>query len=212
MTKDEALNKLRELHNSVKEHPYWNIFDHAMFRNEIKPSFWKMMDTVSYIRYKIEGANTDTPFFALHERLFHDFNAVLGRLAYDSKIEESNDFKRYYLVMLQSYLQLVHFFIEGIDDANVLVMYMVDSVYAPHELQKLVPYYHENWVDNEGYKYYSSNKWHVVLEVKEDEAEELIKRYENWEKTTNSDTMRYIYRHHIKDLKERTNFVFKVCS
>lgn len=212
MTREEALDKLRELHDFIKEHHYWNIFDHAMFRNEIKPSFMKMMDIVSYIRYKIKGADTDTPFFALHESLFHNFNAVLGRLAYDPKVEESNEFKHYYLVMLQSYLQLVHFFIEGINDADVLVMYMTDSVYAPHELHKLVPYYHEDWTDNEGYKYYSRNKWHVVLEIKEDEVEELIKKYENREKVTNSDAMRLVYRHYIKDLKERTNFIFKICS
>ena len=208
MTKEEVKNKMRELHDNLKEHPYWRVFDHAMFRNEIEPMFREIMELVSYIKYNLKE---DSPFHALHKMLWHDFSAMLSRIKYNKDIEKSDTFQKFYLPVLQNYLQIVHLYIDGIDDDDVLIMYMCDDVSDPKMLEKFVPYYHEKWITDDDYEFYFGNdKCHAVREIKEADVEKIINRFQEKIKITKIESLKEAYKQRIKDIKERTNFIYKV--
>ena len=168
MTILEALENFRTLHDEIKNHPYWMTFDYSVFKKEIYPKYREFLELYSYLRFNDEYEDRDSPFFAIVNTIYHDFSAMLGQLVYSSKrngidLRDTDDFKQFYVPVLQNFLQLVHFFIEGKNSEDTMIMYMPKDVYSPKKpMVKFVPVYHESWTMDDGYNswYDGGYKWY----------------------------------------------------
>ena len=108
MTIEIALHNLKELHDKIKEHPYWISFNHDMLKQDVIPMYHEVMELYSYLRFNKEYKDSDSPWFAMMSTIYHDFSAMLGSLHY-KETHESDTFKQYYLPTLQNFLQILHF-------------------------------------------------------------------------------------------------------
>ena len=212
MKKDEILIELKQLHDDLKVHPYWLNFDHTLYKKEIYPMLNKIMELLSHLKYKQKDFNSDTPFFALYEMFTHDFNAIKSSMYNTENIEQNDVFKNFYIIVLQNFIQLIHYFIESIEDENILVMYMPNNVYNPKTLIKHMPIYHEEWKNDEGYVFYSPyrGKWHSVTEIKEKDKDKLVNSLTNIIKRTKIHSLKEFYKHSLKDVNDNTNFIYKI--
>lgn len=214
MNKDEVLQKIRELHDDIKEHPYWRIFDHGMFRNEVRNLYNDLMDSISDLFYKTDYP--ETPFFCCWKTVFHDFRAMLSVIAY-KPCEDTDNFKLYYLPVLQAYLQMAHILINGMDDdAEQISFYLTDNNSNPKYLINYIPEYKESWVDANGYTIHKENGWHSVSKIKENVVELYISNLDKvinaYKKRNDKRAQMYIdwYEACKRDLKNRTGFAYKV--
>lgn len=53
MTIETALHNLKELHDNIKEHPYWISFKHGMLKQDVIPMYLKVMGLYSYLRFQM---------------------------------------------------------------------------------------------------------------------------------------------------------------
>lgn len=212
MTKEEILAEIKQLHDDLKIHPYWMNFEHSLYKKEVYPMLNKIMELISKLKYNVTDFNSDTPFFALYNMLVHDFNTMKSLMYWTDNVEQTDNFKNYYIVVLQNFIQLIHYFIEGIEDENILVMYMPNNVYNPKALIKHIPMYHEEWKNDEGYVFYSPSrgKWHSVTEIKEKDKDKLINSLTNIIERTKRDSLNEFYKHSLKDVNDNTNFIYKI--
>jgi len=220
MTILDALDKLKVLHDEIKEHPYWMTFDYGMFKKEICPKYIEILSLYSYLRHNKDYEGRDTPFFALISTIYHDFSTMLRVLTYSSKrngieMKDTDDFKLFYLPVLQNFLQLVHFFINGMNNEETMIMYMPKNVYEPKQpMVKYVAVYHESWTMNDGYKpWFGEFKWIAICEVKRERKQKLIEKFQKIAdeyKKKNKQTLAECYEHHVKDLEAETNLIFKL--
>lgn len=213
--KDEVLQKIRELHDAIKEHPYWRIFDHGMFRNEVRGLFYDLMDAISDLFYKTEYL--ETPFFCCWQKVYHNFRAMLSVVAYEP-CEETDDFKLFYLPVLQTYLQMAHLLINGMDDdASLISFYLPDNNSKPRCLMNYVPEFKESWIDSVGYVIYKDSGWKSVVKIKEDEADEYIRKldkaietYKEKRSDKYAQTLIDWFDASKRDITNRTGFIYKV--
>lgn len=217
----EALEKFKAVHDEIKNHPYWKTYDYSVFKKEIYPKYRELLELYSCLRYNDEYEDRDSPFFAIVNTIYHDFSAMLGILVYSSKhngveMKDTNDFKEFYVPVLQNFLQLVHFFIEGKNSENTMIMYMPKDVYTPQKpMVKFVPVYHESWTMDDGYNawYSGGYKWRAICEVKKERKEKLIEAYRKLvDKYRKMGKQSFVecYEHYIKDLEEETNLIIKM--
>lgn len=203
---ESIMREIRTLHDGIKEHPYWRVFDHAMFRNEVSGMFRGLMGLIGDLTY-MKGYDSDSPFFAVHRMLYHDFSAMIRIIYGVSKCEETDEFKSFYLPVLQNYVQLVHCFIEEIEDDIAFVMFMPDNAYHPKKLEKHVPYFHEKWVTKDGYSFYlDDRKWHTLKEVRRNDVDEIVSELRKKSDKTSIDGLKEFYKQAIKDISDNTRF------
>lgn len=217
MTIDSALTRLRELHDAIKEHPYWMTFKFHLFKREIYPMYREVFELYSYLRFNKDYEDYDSPWFATMSTIYHDFHAMLGILIYnprifETSIEDTDLFKQYYLPMLQNFLQILHFFIEGMNIPENVVMYMPDKVHNPKSMDKYMPVYHENWKDESGYNFWfiGHYKWKALKCVKKDNVSKTIEDFKKLINEIKSASLKEFYEHVIKDLENDTSLVFKI--
>lgn len=217
MTIDLALNKLKELHDTIKEHPYWMTFDWRTFKTEVYPMYREVFELYSYLRFNKEYKDSDSPWFAAMSTIYHDFHAMLGILIcnpriFETPIEDTDLFKQYYLPMLQNFLQILHFFIEGMNIPENMVMYMPDKVHNPKTMHKYMPVYHENWKDESGYKFWwvGGYKWKALKCVKKDNVSKTIEDFKKLINETEKASMKEFYEHAIMDLENDTALCIKI--
>ncbi|MBO6271786.1 hypothetical protein J6O48_03285 [bacterium] len=216
MTIDLALNRLKELHDAIKEHPYWMNFEWLTFKNEVYPMYREVFELYSYLRFNKEYKNSESPWFATMSTIYHDFHAMLGILIYkprifETPIEDTDLFKQYYLPMLQNFLQILHFFVEGMNIPENMVMYMPDNVHNPKTMNKYMPVYHENWKDESGYKFWwGEYKWKAIKCVKKDNVNKTIEDFKKLINKTKSTSLKEFYKHAIMDLENDTSLCIKI--
>ena len=216
MTTDSALARLRELHDAIKEHPYWMTFKFHVFKREIYPMYEEVFELYSYLRFNNEYKDSDSPWFATMSTIFHDFHSMLGILIYNPRIfetpiEDTDLFKQYYLPMLQNFLQILHFFIEGMNIPENMVMYMPDKVHNPKTMHKYMPVFHEKWTDETGYRFRMVGyKWHAIKCVKKDDVSKTIEDFKKLINETERASLKEFYQHVIMDLENGTALVNKV--
>lgn len=218
MTIDLALNRLKELHDTIKEHPYWMTFKFHMFKQEIYPMYREVFELYSYLRYNKEYKDSDSPWFATMANIYHNFHSMLGSLIYNPRIfetpiEDTDLFKQYYLPMLQNFLQILHFFIEGMNIPENMVMYMPDKVHNPKTMHKYMPVYHENWKDESGYKFWWDRggfKWRTIRCVKKDNVSKTIENFKKLINQTKIASLKEFYEHAIMDLENNTSLCIKI--
>lgn len=217
MTIDLALNRLKELHDAIKEHPYWMSFKFHMFKHDIYPMYREVFELYSFLRFNKEYEDSDSPWFATMANIYHDFHSMLGILIYNPRIfetpiEDTDLFKQYYLPMLQNFLQILHFFIEGMNIPENMVMYMPDKVHNPKTMHKYMPVYHENWKDESGYKFWFDGgyKWKTLKCVKKDNVSKTIEDFKKLIETTRIKGLKEFYEHAIMDLENDTSLCIKI--
>lgn len=210
MTIETALHNLKELHDNIKEHSYWISFNYDMFKKDIIPMYREVMKLYSYLRHNKEYKDSDSPWFAMMSTIYHDFSAMLGRLHY-KEVTKSDEFKQYYLPTLQSFLQILHFFTEGMNTEEHIVMYMPENIYNPKFFTKYTCVYHDNWEDSTGYKFWCGDyKWRAIITIKETTVSMYISYFEKKLKETKRSRMQEFYKHELMDIKNRTSLSFKI--
>lgn len=216
MTIDLALNKLKELHDTIKEHPYWMNFEWMSFKTEVYPMYREVFELYSYLRFNKDYEDYDSPWFATMSTIYHDFHAMLGILIYNRRIfetpiEDTDLFKQYYLPMLQNFLQILHFFIEGMNISENMVMCMPDKVHNPKTMKKYMPVYHENWKDELGYNFCWGNyKWKAIPCIKKEKMQNKINEFKKLSETTQVVGLKEFYQHAIMDLENNTSLCIKM--
>ena len=210
MTIETALHNLKELHDNIKEHPYWISFNHDILRQDVIPMYREVMELYSYLRFNEDYKDSDSPWFAMMSTIYHDFSAMLGRLYY-KEIHESDTFKQYYLPTLQNFLQILHFFIEDMNTEEHIVMYIPEDIYNPKSFTKYTCVCHDNWKDSTGHEFWFGDyKWRAITTIKETEVSMHISYLEKKLEKTNSSLIREFYEHELMDIKNRTSLVFKI--
>ena len=210
MTIKTALHNLKKLHDKIKEHPYWISFNHDMLKQDVIPMYRKVMELYSYLRFNIEYKDSDSPWFAMMSTIYHDFSAMLANLHY-KETHESDIFKQYYLPTLQNFLQILHFFVEGMNTKEYIIMYMPENIYHPKLFTKYTCVYHDNWKDSDGYQFWWDDcKWRAIVTIKETAVSMYTSDFEKKLEETNSPTMREFYKHGLMDITNRTSLVFKI--
>lgn len=213
MDVDLALQQLRELHDKIKDHPYWTTFKWDMFKQEVCPTYREVMELYSYLRFSKEYKDYDSPWLATMSTIYHDFSAMLGIISYNPRvfetpIEDTDTFKQYYLPMLQNFLQILHFFVEGMNTPENMVMYMPKNVHNPKSMLKYMSVYHDTWEDETGYKFWSGDyKWRAIQCIKKEDVPKFIERYRQKMDNALNDSLKECYQHYIMDLEKETQLV-----
>lgn len=98
------IERIKELHDLIKENPFWTSFDERYFGGLLdlyKKLSWDIYDRES------ECMRTD-PYYVMLSAVTHDFNAMIGNLRWKLKdgkpLENMGDI----ICVLQTYLSNVH--------------------------------------------------------------------------------------------------------
>lgn len=100
MEENKAKVKLKELHDSIKEHPFWINFDEKYLDNLLS-LYSNVLDVV------YDGLNMKerkNPYGVLLSCLHHDFCCMLGFIKRNGTTKVNKD----YIMVLQTYLQNLH--------------------------------------------------------------------------------------------------------
>lgn len=100
----DRIEKIKELHDLIKENPFWTSFDERYFGGLLdlyKKLSWDIYD------HESECMRTD-PYYVMLSAVTHDFNAMIGNLRWKLKdgkpLENMGDI----ICVLQTYLSNVH--------------------------------------------------------------------------------------------------------
>lgn len=172
----ELFIKLNEKLLSLKEHIYWTTFDHKIFKNEVYKLFLEIMHILTGFMHR-KDYDDDNPYICIFRDTYHDFSRTLIRI-YDIKnVEQTEEFRQFFLVMLQDYLKIVQLFIDGETDPTLYklrIPYKENDVYT---FTTYMPMYHEKWVNSDGYTFYSKYKWYIVIYYPEKDKVNLFKMH-----------------------------------
>lgn len=113
------IDELKEIHDTIKNHPYWESFDKTFVMDLIKA--FSKMNSIIYGDYSNTFKRTydkdlrielfDNPYYPLFTTLCHDFRSSLWRL----KSEPGSEIHTRGITYLQMFLQVVHCYIDNID-------------------------------------------------------------------------------------------------
>lgn len=92
--------KLKELHDLIKEHPFWYNFDEK-FLNDLTKLY---SDVLCNVYEGLEMSERKNPYAVLLSALHHDFSCMLGFLKRNGPSKVNKD----YIMVLQTYLQNLH--------------------------------------------------------------------------------------------------------
>lgn len=95
---------IREIHDTIKQHPYWNNFD-PIYNNDIYDLFKKMGEMLWEIRYDV-GENKN-PYYVVLKRMYHDFNAFL--YWFKCGAIKNNEQITYFQIVLQLFHRMIDF-------------------------------------------------------------------------------------------------------
>lgn len=100
----DRIERIKELHDIIKENPFWTSFDERYFGGLLdlyKKLSWEIYD------HESECMRTD-PYYVMLSTVTHDFNAMIGNLRWKLKdgkpLENMGDI----ICVLQTYLSNVH--------------------------------------------------------------------------------------------------------
>lgn len=98
------IEKIKELHDLIKENPFWTTFDERYFGGLLdlyKKLSWEIYDPESWHK-------RDDPYYVVLDKVTHDFNAMLSNLRWRLKEDKSIENKGDIICVLQTYLTNVH--------------------------------------------------------------------------------------------------------
>lgn len=111
------LNKIKRLHDTIKEHPFWLTHDMHYFKSLLN-LFYDLPTTSSCRELK------DTPYYMMLDVTVHDVRAMIGHNLF--RIEEGKDIENLgnIILVLQTYLSNIHGLFE--QRAGKVVGYTLD--------------------------------------------------------------------------------------
>lgn len=184
---EKKLEILRQLHDEVKEHPFWKTMDinfHADCVDRLKGLLSQFISSV-YITDRPKCPHITLMYPTMHNLFSTILKAKIMYRQMHMNITESLAFGNY-IMCLQTALQIVHCYIDGIFDENEIVMYE--------------PYLHydknNNTYDKCIYKTYGVRKndddtYRVVRIITKDEIPSLIELNESMAKDYAETAIRY---------------------
>jgi hypothetical protein len=169
-------DKLRQLHDEVKEHPFWKTLSND-FHAECITKLRELLDM--FIGHFNKDSIDKCPQAIITIELLHNIydcmlKSKLMPKYYKMTVMDMNGFGNYVLV-LQTALQLVHYYLDGIFDEDMVVGY------DPHfEFDKEK----EQYVDCVLYRTYGARDngdgtYRLVQIIKKDEVDELTEWNKN---------------------------------
>ena len=113
--------KLRTLHDSIKESPYWLSFDERLAYDLLGE-----MHNLGEYCWGIAG--NENPYYVMIRCITHDFNAMISNLRWCLKHHEKSENEHSnVIVVLQTFLTLVHGLLDGRRDEDDVVGYTCTS-------------------------------------------------------------------------------------
>ena len=137
--REERLAKIKTLHDTIKEHPYWLTFD-TKFIEEIRQHFLELS------RYIYNSSDEANPYYVILRCITHDFNCMLSNIYYWVKDGKFDEHKGNVIMVLQSYLMNIHRLIDG----NISEKTVVGYTYLGRKVNKFQAEY-----DKKESKYYA---------------------------------------------------------
>lgn len=106
--KDKKLwrEELKQLHDKIKENPYWMSFD-KVFLPELLNDLYR----IGCLYY--DYMDYTNPYYAMLRALTHDYNCLIDLIRYSIKKREDYKYMDKAIVVFQTYLTLIHGMIEG---------------------------------------------------------------------------------------------------
>lgn len=159
---EQKMNKLKELHDRVKEHPYWLNFDSGLFRdvNQMYEEMIKILSETSPAVFSHDGmiyyANQ---YGAVGLSLVHDLR---NRMCYGSKYEKGSEKFGKMIWVMQTFLMIIHQYIDGEGEPQYKTI--------PNDIAK---YSGTIKAECRGAK-----GWIKVCEVKEEDRQKVVELYE----------------------------------
>lgn len=100
----DRIEKIKELHDIIKENPFWVTFDERYFGGLL--DLYKKLSCEIYDR-ESECLRTD-PYYVMLSNVTHDFNAMISNLRWKLKDEKPLENMGDIICVLQTYLTNVH--------------------------------------------------------------------------------------------------------
>lgn len=161
----QKMNKLKELHERVKHHPYWLGFDSGLF-NDVREMYYEMIEILS----KESGALFShdgtiyykTPYGAVGLSMVHELRSYLS---VGNHYEKGSEKFGKMIMYMQNFLMIIHQLIDGqgepsyVTERNTIVKYR-GTIKAQYK-------------EDGDYK-----GWIKICEVKEEDREKVIQLYE----------------------------------
>lgn len=100
----DRIERIKELHDLIKENPFWTSFDERYFGGLLdlyKKLSWNIYD------HESECSRTD-PYYVMLSAVTHDFNAMIGNLRWKLKDGKQLENMGDIICVLQTYLANVH--------------------------------------------------------------------------------------------------------
>lgn len=170
--KDNFKNKLRQLHDEVKEHPFWNTLSND-FHVDCITKLRELLD--KFISNFDKDSIEKCPQAVIVLNLLHNIYDCMLKAKIMPKynhmtVMEMNGFGNYILV-LQTALQLVHYYLDDIFDEDMVVGY------DPHfEFDEKNEKYVDCVFRTYGARDNGDGTYRLVQIIKKDEVDELAER------------------------------------
>lgn len=100
----DRIEKIKELHNIIKENPFWITFDERYFGGLL--DLYRKLSNEIY-DHQSECLRTD-PYYVMLSNVTHDFNAMINNLRWKIKDNKPIENKGDVICVLQTYLTNVH--------------------------------------------------------------------------------------------------------
>ncbi len=127
-----SLEKLKTLHDKIKENPYWLNFD-TNFLIDLIEDFKELVGSLTY--------NDKNAYDTILRACTHDMYYILRNLTYWAKWETFKFMRSDIILVLQTFLSNVHCLIDNIESTDGVIGYG----YGNGELNT----YYSKWSDNE---------------------------------------------------------------
>lgn len=165
-------DKLRKEHDECKEHPFWRTLSND-FHADCVDKLKEMMN--SLIRHESQELNKSPHAMLLFPVMHNVFDCILKAIImpkYHKKtIMETKCFGNY-IMCLQTVLQIIHYYLDGIFDEDSMV------TYDPHfEFDKEKEEYVDCTYNTYGVRSNGDGTYRSVRIISKDEVDELVKWY-----------------------------------
>lgn len=110
-------NKLRVIHDKIKENPYWINFDDRLLLDLVH-DFRELSDNYWNLEKSVYGKD---PYYEVLRVCCHDFNAMLSNIQYWQQDEIWEKEKWKVVLVLQTYLSNIHRMIDEINPCDTVV-------------------------------------------------------------------------------------------
>lgn len=165
MEKSDQMNNkevLREIHDRVKNHPYWISFDTFLFR-DVRDDFEQMIKLLDGPMFSRDGRMVySNPYSAVALHMCHGLREMMWR---ESDFEKGSKESSRLIMLLQNFLMIVH---QYVDDCGTPCYFVQAS--GKKTFDSVIKAQYVGNGEEHGYC--------VVCEVKKEDRDKVIELYE----------------------------------